>query len=482
MKTKLLIMISLISWAFMTSADDGKTVVHSESETVEITVDSESGDITKRIIVNGKELSAEEILEFEASGKMKTIHIEHGGIADTGHKVIMLKGDGLDHESFNKKVKVIKTQVGDVDDEEIEVFIDKVGDKVTEKIIVNGKELSEDELKEFKASGKMKVIKVDSDMVKLGGNKMMFINSDSVLGEDIDIEVIMDKIDGIKGLHGDGSMVQEWVSENGKNIKIIKKSMFAVDDDSASLGFVANVEDDGWHLTKILDKSGAKDVGILAGDIVTKIAGIDLISNPDSKRLDVQPIPNFEEGEIVKVELKRAGQPITFDVPARMLDKSAMTIDLKSNGGEHFEWIEKLKEGGDFSSNVKVMVFDGKDGEYKLNEEDIHMVFPESLGKMNFFVSDGKSTSKLLGKHHEMSSLSDGLSKYFHTKGGVLVLHVDDSNVFNLTDGDVIKSINGNKVDSPKDVVKQLIKADDQEKIKMSVVRNKKSKTLKYEK
>ncbi|MCB0309568.1 MAG: PDZ domain-containing protein, partial [Bdellovibrionales bacterium] len=51
-----------------------------------------------------------------------------------------------------------------------------------------------------------------------------------------------------------------------------------------------------------------------------------------------------------------------------------------------------------------------------------------------------------------------------------------------LKDGDVIKSVDDNDVSSPKDVVKYLIKAEDQEKIKLKVVRHKKNKTLKYNK
>ena len=146
---------------------------------------------------------------------------------------------------------------------------------------------------------------------------------------------------------------------------------------------------------------------------------------------------------------------------------------------EHFKWIEKFDDG-DFNKEVKVMVFG--DDQFKFNEEDINIVFPEDMSEFKFFVSDGKSTSKLLGKHHEMSSMSDDLSEYFDTNGGVLVLHVDESNVFGLKDGDVIKSVDDNDVSSPKDVVKYLIKAEDQEKIKLKVVRHKKNKTLKYNK
>jgi len=475
MKTKLIIILSLLNWALIAGAGDES----SKTKEIEVSINQEGDKLIKKVIVNGQELTAEEIEAMEASGELKTIHMDHKGLSKSGHKVMMIKSDNADHVDMEKHIKIIKKMDGDLD-EDVQVFINKDGDKTTEKIIVNGKELSEEEIAEFKASGKMKVINIDSDMVKGKGHKMMFINSDSDNGEDIDIEVIMDKIDGLHEI--DEEMVQEWISEDGKNIKIVKKGLFSTEDDSASLGFMANVEDDGWHITKLIDKSGAKDAGVLVGDIVTKIGTADLTRNPDSERLEINKLPKFEDKQMVKVKLKRDGQPITFDVQARKLDKSELVLDLKSDIEGNFNWVQEFHENGDIASNIKVMVFEGENGNFRLNEDDIHMVFPDKLEKMNLFISDGKSTSKLLGRNHEMSAMSEGLSKYFNTKGGVLVLHVDDSNVFNLKDGDVIKSINNITVQTPKDVIKQLIKADDQENIKMQVVRNKKNKTLKYKK
>lgn len=479
MKTKLLLLISLFTWTFIASADNKSTTTTRE---VEITVSDDGENATKKIIVNGKELSPEEMEEFEDTSKIKSIQVINGDHSSSAHKVVMINSGETENSDVESQVRIIKKHSSGMDEEDIQLFIDKDGGVTTEKIIVNGKELSAEEIEEFKASGKMKVINIDSDTMMVDGNKRIFINSDSEHGDDIDIDVIMDKIGELDNI--DASKIQDWISGDGKKIKVISnsRSVFIKDDNSASLGFMANVEDDGWHLTKIMDKSGAKDVGILVGDIVKKIGNVDMIKNSDNKIREFNKVPKFKEGEIVEVVVERAGQTITFDVQARLLDKSAMTIDLKSNGGNHFEWVEKLHKNGDIASNIKVMVFDGKDGEFKLNEDDIHMVFPEKLGKMKFFVSDGKSTSKLLGKNHEMSSLSDGLGKYFGTKGGVLVLHVDASNAFSLKDGDVIKSINNNEVDSPKDVVKQLINADEQENIQIEVIRNKRNKTLKYEK
>ena len=550
MKTKLLLLISLFTWAFNASAENDKPITHTEKvkiilsddsenatkqifvngkeltpeevkefetsgkmkglhmdrdkhgkhekvvkviklngektdreEDVQVFVTKENGKVTKKIIVDGKELSEDEIREFEKSGKMKGLHMEHA--KTKGHRIIKVNGSSV--EGKDNHVKIIKKHVGDGkhmkwnsdDGENIEVSIEKDGDKIIEKITMNGKELSAEEIKEFKASGKLKRIDIVSDMVVLDGDKHVFINADAEHKGNFDIEVIMDKIDGLHEI--DESMIQEWVSDDGKNIKMIKKG-FVSADDSASLGFMANVEDDGWHLTKIMEKSGAKDAGIMVGDVVTKIGDVVMARNPDGEKHEFSNLKKFKDGDIVKVTLTRDGAPITFDVQARKIDKSEILIELKSDDQGNFDWVEEFHSDGGIASNIKVMVFDGEKGDFKLKEDDIHMVFPDKFDKMNFFTVDGSSTSKLLGKHHEMSALSDGMAKYFNTKGGVLVLHVDEANAFDLKDGDVIKSINGDKVNSPKDVVKQLVKAKDEKKIKLKVIRHKKSKTLKYNK
>ena len=108
------------------------------------------------------------------------------------------------------------------DGETIEVTIDTDGDKTTEKIMVNGKELSAEEIKEFKASGKMKVIHLNKDTKGMDGHKIMFINSDSVDG-DAEIKVIMKKFGKLHENHDGQSFVKEWHSDDGESVHIIKK-------------------------------------------------------------------------------------------------------------------------------------------------------------------------------------------------------------------------------------------------------------------
>ena len=385
------------------------------------------------------------------------------------------------------------------EEKQVEVTIQQDGDKIVKKVVVNGKELTPEEIKQMEDNGELKMLHLSSDIHQLGSDlhlrsgqggkdgkshKVIVIDSD---GEHKEIEKHIQIIK--KQLDGDDAEVFEWNTDDDmhkvfikkgehgdKEIKIVMDKM-VVGNDKPMLGFYVDVQDDGWHVTKIIEKSGAEAAGIKEGDIVTKIAGQDMTSQKGDK--SKKEAPKYEEGEKVKVELLRDSKKMKFDVEAKKLEHKIVIHDMLKDKDEHFKWIEKFDDG-DFNKEVKVMVFG--DDQFKFNEEDINIVFPEDMSEFKFFVSDGKSTSKLLGKHHEMSSMSDDLSEYFDTNGGVLVLHVDESNVFGLKDGDVIKSVDDNDVSSPKDVVKYLIKTEDQEKIKLKVVRHKKNKTLKYNK
>jgi hypothetical protein len=363
--------------------------------------------------------------------------------------------------------------------ERIEIEVSADGDEVTKKITINGKELSSEEIKEFEASGKMKILHLDSGSISVDDkpHRVIFIDSDDDNADHIKLikEKMLDHDNGGKHIK------KLWISKDGKDgeqIKIISKEFFSKVKGGASLGFMVNVKKDGWHIIKSIDGSGAQDAGIQKGDVLTKIAHVDLTSTGSKELASLQELPKFKVKEMVPVELNRDGKDLQLQVQARELDlnNSAMTVTASSENDFQWHNIDGLDP-----SDIKVMIFNGDDDDFRLHEEDIHMVFPKDLGDMNIFISDGKSTSKLLGRHHEMSSLSGELESYFHTKGGVLVLHVDESNVFALKDGDVIKSVAGVTVKSPKDVIKQLLLAEDQENLSIKIVRHKRNKTLKYQ-
>ena len=425
LKKKLLSALVIASLSTATIAQEGKHI--------EVSVESDGVNTTKVVKLNGKVLNDEEISALEVSGEL---HSDHAGESSIKHKVIH-----ANHGDISELHK------------DIQIMVNSDEGKMIKKVIMNGKELTQDEIAELEASGELKTLHMDSsDMNGKSFKKIMVFNSDG---------------------HDDNKQVFKTVTET-----------IHVDDDSATLGFMTNIKDNGWHVVSVIDGSGAQEAGLKAGDIIKFMGDKDLtVSNGDNLKKQINKTKR-EVGDMVDLEVDRDGELVYMSVEARKNNSVDMVMDIKLDGDHNnFSWVEDLKgvtstAGG---KNVKVMVMNGDMGSLT-NFDNVDVNIPEMLGNMNIFIHDGNSTSKLLGKNHEMSALSEGLESYFDTKGGVLIMHVSPDNVFGLKDGDVVKSIAGVNVETPKDVIKQLLKADKQENLKMKIVRHKRNKTLKYNK
>ncbi|VAW39662.1 hypothetical protein MNBD_GAMMA01-332, partial [hydrothermal vent metagenome] len=350
------------------------------------------------------------IVDSDGANSIKTALVNGKQLSDNETEIMLANGDVQVIENDNIKISVISD-----------------GDSVNKKVILNGVELSADEIAELAASGELKTFSVDN----LDGKsmqKLIFINNND-----------------------NNQSIEHQVQVLTKSIQI--------SDDSATLGFMANIRDDGWHVISVMQDSGAEASGLQSGDII-KYMNDENLSNSDKTNLeDMLNLTQREEGDIVDLEIERDGQLINLSVEARKNNSADVLMNMVTDGSfADMDMLNHLSDKDFFINNAT---------NFKFNHDDIKMVFPSKLGSMNIFVTDGNSTSKLLGKNHEMSSLSEGLAKYFHTNGGVLVLNVDDDNAFALQDGDVIKSIDGIDVATPKDVIKQLLKADKQADIKL---------------
>ena len=388
-------------------------------------------------------------------------------------KVIVINqtdADKVSNKSLQPKKQgmVYDTKSGD----KVRVIVEDDNGKINKQISINGKALSDDEIKDFEACGKLKIIHLDKEVNGFDKHKMIFVNVDDNGNESNETMEMLINPD---------SPEEFWKRKDGKHVKIITnglyKSNYPIDMNNISLGFMTIQHSDGLHVGYLLPDSDAKRVGLQENDLIKKINNIDFSNSTDFVQ-NLIKLKKFKEGEIVDVAVERDGKLLNFEVKAQKQDFSFM----RHPPDDFLNWLERSNEvENQFSKQTKVMVFNADD-DFKLNTDDINIVFPDKLGDMNFFISDGKSTAKLLGKQHEMSSLSSELAQYFNTSGGVLVLHVDKDNAFALKDGDVIKSIDGEKVTTPKDVIKQLLKADKQEDIKIKIVRHKRNKTLKYNK
>ena len=546
---KLKVLVATMAMALNVSAGNEK-LVHEEKQ-VEVTIQQDGDKMVKKVVVNGKELTPEEIKQMEDNGELKMLHLssdihqlgsdlhlssDHDGKDGKSHKVIVIDSDG-EHKEIEKHIQIIKKQLdGDdaevfewnADDDMHKVFIKKGehGDKeikiAMDKMVVgNDKpmlgfyvDVQDDGwhvTKIIEKSGAEAAGIKEGDIVtKIAGQDMTSQKGDKSKkeapkyeeGEKVKVELLRDgkkmkfeveakKLEHKIVIHDmlkDKDEHFKWIEkfDDGKHVKVFS-GKHEIEHNGINLGFVTMKQDDGLHVGYMLDGSDAKKSGLKKGDLIKKIGNLDLSIDGENFQDNLKKIGGYKEGEMVRVLVERDGKALSFDVEAKKNDIFGM---MRKPSSEFYEWLEEYDDSDSdnvlnkFNKDIKVMVFGDENSDFSFNDEDINIVFPKEFdsSKISFFVSDGHSTSKLLGKHHEMSSMSDDLSEYFDTNGGVLVLHVDESNVFGLKDGDVIKSVDDNDVSSPKDVVKYLIKAEDQEKIKLKVVRHKKNKTLKYNK
>ena len=73
--------------------------------------------------------------------------------------------------------------------------------------------------------------------------------------------IVVDTDDSSTGLH----KFKVFKSHNGEEGNFTYKNKFIISDDEddpnrGRLGFMANVKEDGWHVTKVVKESGAQDL------------------------------------------------------------------------------------------------------------------------------------------------------------------------------------------------------------------------------
>ena len=347
----------------------------------------------------------------------------------------------------------------------IEINVNNLNGVTTKTVTVDGRQLNDEEIAAMQANGELKSFDINDKEFVMSSQEMDNLENDGKL------TTIQVSKDGTK-------KVIVMSSNDDKNVNL---NAFGTDG-HATLGFMNIMKDDGWHVFSVIKDSGAEVAGLQAGDVIKSINGFDLTQNKDESIKKYLQTMEFEEGEIVNLVIQRDGQSKILQVEASQNNPADIMMNVSSGFFESDDnaWTSELSDLSELG-NISVMVM--KDGEqFQLNQDDIHINFPDDFKQMNMFVTDGNSTAKLLGKKHKLSTLNAGLADYFGTQGGVLVLNVEDDNVFGLQNGDVIKSINGKDVNKPIDVVLQLLKEEKLNAIGMNIVRHKQNKTLKYKK
>jgi serine protease Do len=210
----------------------------------------------------------------------------------------------------------------------------------------------------------------------------------------------------------------------------------------------------GAVVEEVRTDTAAAKAGVKAGDVVVSFDGERVRSARHLQRL----VDETPDGRTVKMAVQRGGSRVDLDVtpaaPAAM-----------SWGSDSFRWTER--DGELLGPRI---------------EQNLKRRFPAM--EFNF---DGGGFFALAGKARlgvSVQDMSEQLSAYFGVKGGVLVADVDAESLAakaGIKAGDIITSVNGQPVDSPEDLRREVGKVEDGKQADVGVTRDKKPLSLKVD-
>lgn len=202
---------------------------------------------------------------------------------------------------------------------------------------------------------------------------------------------------------------------------------------------------EGVRVIGVTPGSAAADAGLRSGDILTAVNS-ESMSAPSlseaNKRL-MRVMRAVDEGDKLDVEYLRDGNVGKVTVEPRVMDKN-------------------------------VFVFATPDG--MDIQKEIH-VDPNMLANPSFAFRFGGSGWADM----ELVELNEGLGRYFGTSEGLLVVNAPESDALQLEDGDVIQGIDGREPQSVGHAIRILSSYQPGEKLELSIMRDKKSRTLEVE-
>ncbi len=280
-----------------------------------------------------------------------------------------------------------------------------------------------------------------------------------------DINVFIDKLMLEHGIEAGDAKIHR------KIIKLDKK--FAhIEDDKPRMGFMATVKDNGWEIMSVVQDSGAAEAGIVKGDVIISIDGQSTAKN--GLGLTEFIAMNHQEGDVSDVLVLRDNNELSLSVTAKVLDSPDIIMQLN---GDH-NWFTSSGKDFKFSSGDLDGMFEGLHVDVEhlekmvegLGDHDIRVV---TTGDADAYFFAGSKMNQWLGKNHHFSTITETLGSYFGTSQGVLVLEVDKNNKLGLKDGDVILSINGDDMKSPKDVIKIMSGFKSDESFEIEIIREK---------
>jgi C-terminal processing protease CtpA/Prc len=196
----------------------------------------------------------------------------------------------------------------------------------------------------------------------------------------------------------------------------------------------------GARVLRVSPGGPAEEAGLRDGDIIVSVDDKS-IAGPASGRTLVEQMRGVKPDQKVKVRVVRAGKNKDFVVVARPMAFDERMFNVRM---------------ADMPDSVAVA---GAVGPMPMMQR-FRAFFPGEFGGM------------------ELASLTPKLGAYFGTNEGVLVVQAPANDLFKLEDGDVIQSIDGRKPDDGAHAMRILRSYGSGEKLKLTVLRQRKPVTL----
>ena len=222
---------------------------------------------------------------------------------------------------------------------------------------------------------------------------------------------------------------------------------------------------DGVRVTEVSPGGPAEKAGVKSGDVITSVAGADLNSGDSSEETMMAKLRELEPGAPVKVRLQRDGKNRDVEITPMPAPRITQRFALERRPGEPLPIAVPSGRGLFVAPSMApdIRPFPGERGREDGRE-------PRDFGG-DRIVDHGFAGM-------ELATLSPDLGRYFNAKDGVLVVRAGREDALRLKDGDVITAIDGRAPNSASHATRILRSYQRGEKLKLTVLRDRKATTL----